>query len=153
MINNQSIHKINYIEIQEKEINYHDISCHNHIEQFKSSLILAAMAVLSYLHLLIKGKNIISLLAAGIMIALLAITKSRLLYKIVDILIKLGNIISKFTNPILLACVYVVAVMPISLCLKFFTKDIIGLNFNFTCDSYWIIRSDSLEYSEFNKQY
>jgi len=143
----------NYINVQGKEINYHDISCNNDINLLKSGLLLATMVVLSYLIFIIKGKNILLLPILGILIAVLAITKSRLLYVIVNILITIGNVINRFTNPILLSCIYVVAVVPISLLLNIFTKDNINLNYNLTCDSYWIKRSFHFESNNFYNQY
>jgi hypothetical protein len=121
-------------------MDYHDLSSKEDVDYRKSGFLLAAILLTIYGLLLFRGKNINSLLVGAIVLALLALVKARILDYLVRLLIKLGNMMHKVTNPVVFACVYITAVIPVSMMLKFFKKDILRLNREPASNSYWISR-------------
>ena len=58
--------------------------------------------------------------------------------------IKLGEILGKIIAPIVMAFVYFLILTPISLLVRLFGKDLIGMKFSNNIKSYWIKRKKDL---------
>ncbi len=58
--------------------------------------------------------------------------------------IKLGEILGKIIAPIVMAIVYFLILTPISLFVRLFGKDLIGMKFSNNIKSYWIKRKKDL---------
>ena len=58
--------------------------------------------------------------------------------------IKLGEILGKIIAPIVMAIVYFLILTPISLLVRLFGKDLIGMKFSNNIKSYWIKRKKDL---------
>ena len=58
--------------------------------------------------------------------------------------IKLGEILGKIIAPIVMAIVYFLILTPISLLVRLFGKDLIGMKFSNDINSYWIKRKKNL---------
>ena len=58
--------------------------------------------------------------------------------------IKLGEILGKIIAPIVMAIVYFLILTPISLLVRLFGKDLIGMKFSNNIKSYWIKRKKHL---------
>ena len=58
--------------------------------------------------------------------------------------IKLGEILGKIIAPIVMAIVYFLILTPISLLVRLFGKDLIGMKFSNNIKSYWIKRKKNL---------
>ena len=58
--------------------------------------------------------------------------------------IKFGEILGLFIAPIIMALVYFIILTPISLIVRVFGKDLLGLKFNKKIDTYWIKRLKNL---------
>ena len=56
----------------------------------------------------------------------------------------MGEILGKFIAPIVMALVYFFILTPISLIVRLFGKDLIGMKFNKNIKSYWIKRKKEM---------
>ena len=65
--------------------------------------------------------------------------------------VKLGEILGFVIAPIIMALVYFFFLTPISLIVRIFGKDLIGLKFNKNKESYWIKRKNNV--SSMHKQF
>ena len=70
----------------------------------------------------------------------LGILNSKILTPFNNSWIKLGEILGKIIAPIIMALVYFVILTPISLVVRLFGKDLLGLKFSNKIESYWIKR-------------
>lgn len=128
--------------MKEINMNYHEISCNRDINYRKSGFLLAGIATAIYSLLLIRGKHQPFVLIAGVIIALTAWFEAWPLRKSVDLLIQIGNIMHRFTNPFVFGLIYVLAIIPTALVLKIVGKDVLGLRYDRNGSTYWKARSD-----------
>ena len=75
---------------------------------------------------------------------LLAFLKPSLLKSFNNAWIKLGELLGRIIAPIIMAIVYFLILTPISLLVRLFGKDLIGLKFSNDIKSYWIKRKKHL---------
>ena len=94
---------------------------------------------------LIKGNliNIYLIFLAAIFL-ILGLLNSKLLTPLNKGWIKFGEILGLFIAPIIMALVYFIILTPISLIVRVFGKDLLGLKFNKKIDTYWIKRLKNL---------
>ena len=94
---------------------------------------------------LIKGNlvNIYLIFLAAIFL-ILGLLNSKLLTPLNKGWIKFGEILGLFIAPIVMALVYFIILTPISLIVRAFGKDLLGLKFNKKIDTYWIKRLKNL---------
>ena len=94
---------------------------------------------------LIKGNlvNIYLVFLAAIFL-ILGLLNSKLLTPLNKGWIKFGEILGLFIAPIVMALVYFIILTPISLIVRAFGKDLLGLKFNKKIDTYWIKRLKNL---------
>ena len=81
----------------------------------------------------------------------LGLINSKLLSPLNKAWVKFGEILGSIIAPIIMAFVYFIFLTPISLIVRVFGKDLLGIKFNKKLDSYWIIRKKNL--GSMNKQF
>ena len=74
----------------------------------------------------------------------LGIINSKILTPVKKSWIKFGEILGLIIAPMVMALVYFIFLTPISLILRLFGKDLLGIKFNKKIDSYWIKRKKNL---------
>ena len=75
---------------------------------------------------------------------ILGLLNSKLLSPLNNLWIKFGEILGKVIAPIVMAVVYFLILTPISLLVRLFGKDLIGMKFSNNIKSYWIKRKKHL---------
>tara|TARA_B100001029_G_C14957751_1_gene392591 strand:- start:521 stop:901 length:381 start_codon:yes stop_codon:yes gene_type:complete len=75
---------------------------------------------------------------------ILGLINSKLLYPLNKLWIKFGEILGIIIAPIVMALVYFIFLTPISLIVRIFGKDLLGLKFLKNKDTYWIKRKKDL---------
>ena len=83
-------------------------------------------------------------IAISITFLILGLINSKLLSPLNKIWIKLGEILGIIISPIVMFLVYFIILTPVSLIVRLFGKDLLGLKFFKKNDSYWIIRKSNL---------
>ena len=81
---------------------------------------------------------------ASVVFLILGLLNSKLLSPLNKSWIKLGEILGIIIAPIVMALVYFVILTPISIIVRVFGKDLLGLKFLKEKDTYWIKRKKSL---------
>ena len=82
---------------------------------------------------------------------ILGIINSPLLTPLNKLWVKFGEILGLVIAPIVMAIVYFIILTPISLIVRMFGKDLLGVNFSKKVNSYWIERKKKL--GSMNKQF
>ena len=94
---------------------------------------------------LTKGESLNTyLLLISLIFLILGIINSKLLSPLNKTWIKLGVILGIIIAPIVMGLVYFVILTPISLIVRTFGKDLIGLKFSKKQNTYWIKRKKNL---------
>ena len=86
----------------------------------------------------------IYLLLISLIFLILGLLNSRTLSPLNKIWIKFGEILGKIVAPIVMAVVYFVILTPISLIVRIFGKDLLGIKFRSNLKTYWIKRKKDL---------
>ena len=86
----------------------------------------------------------IYLIIISVIFLILGLLNSKLLSPLNNLWIKFGEILGKVIAPIVMAVVYFLILTPISLLVRLFGKDLIGMKFNNNIKSYWIKRKKHL---------
>ena len=79
-------------------------------------------------------------LVISLIFLILGILNSKILTPLNLAWIKLGEILGRFIAPVVMAIVYFLILTPISLIVRLFGKDLIGMKFSNDIKSYWIKR-------------
>ena len=87
----------------------------------------------------------------SIFFLVLGLINSKLLTPLNKLWIKLGEILGIIIAPMIMALIYFVILTPISLTVRIFGKDLLGLKFSQDIKTYWIKRKNKL--SSMNKQF
>ena len=83
-------------------------------------------------------------IAISITFLILGLINSKLLSPLNKIWIKLGEVLGIIISPIVMFLVYFIILTPVSLIVRLFGKDLLGLKFFKKDESYWIIRKSNL---------
>ena len=83
-------------------------------------------------------------LTASIIFLILGVLNSKLLSPLNKAWIKFGEILGLIIAPIVMGLVYFVILTPVSLIVRLFGKDLLGLKFIKENETYWIKRKKSL---------
>ena len=86
----------------------------------------------------------IYLIIISVIFLFLGLLNSKLLSPLNNLWIKFGEILGKIIAPIVMAVVYFLILTPISLLVRLFGKDLIGMKFSNNIKSYWIKRKKHL---------
>ena len=101
---------------------------------------------------LTKGNEInVYLISISLVFLVLGLFNSKILSPLSKAWIKLGEILGKIIAPIVMAIVYFIILTPVSLLVRVFGKDLIGLKFKKNQNTYWIKRKKDL--GSMNKQF
>ena len=84
------------------------------------------------------------LIGISIIFLLLGLKNSKLLFPLNKFWIKFGEILGLLLAPIIMALVYFFFLTPISLIVRLSGKDLLGVKFNKTKETYWIKRKKKL---------
>ena len=93
----------------------------------------------------------IYLILISIIFLILGLLDSKLLSPLNSFWIKLGEFLGKIIAPIVMAIIYFIILTPISLIVRLFGKDLLGLKFTNHTKTYWIKRKKDL--NSMNKQF
>ena len=91
------------------------------------------------------------LILISIIFLILGVINSKLLSPLNNIWIKFGEILGMIIAPIVMALVYFIILTPVSLIVRMFGKDLLGLKFLKKQDTYWIERKKNI--NSFKKQF
>ena len=83
-------------------------------------------------------------LTASVIFLLLGLINSKLLSPLNKLWIKFGEILGIIIAPLVMALVYFVILTPVSLIVRIFGKDLLGLKFLKEKETYWIKRKKNL---------
>ena len=86
-----------------------------------------------------ENLNYYLIIISGVFLVL-GLINSKLLSPLNKVWIKLGEILGMIIAPMVMAIVYFFFLTPISLIVRIFGKDLLGIKFNEKIDSYWIKR-------------
>ena len=135
-------------------MDYHEMSRTVDINYRKSGLLLAVISAVIYVLLAVRGKQHPAILVTAVVVALSAWCEAWPLRIVIDLLIKIGNVMHKFTNPLMFGLIYIVAAVPTALILKLLGKDVLNLRYDRTRSTYWITRPDGSAWKDtFKNQY
>ena len=92
-----------------------------------------------------NGENInFFFITVSVIFLLLSLINSKLLSPLNKTWIKLGEILGLIIAPIVMALVYFVILTPVSIIVRVFGKDLLGLKFSKEKETYWIKRKKIL---------
>ena len=84
------------------------------------------------------------LISIALIFLVLGLLNSKILSPLNKAWIKLGEILGRIVAPVVMAIVYFIILTPISLLVRLFGKDLIGMKFSNDINSYWIKRKKNL---------
>ena len=94
---------------------------------------------------IIKGEEAnIYLILISLFFLIFGLINSKILSPFNKAWIKFGEILGLIIAPIIMALVYFLVLTPISIIVRLFGKDLLGLKFNKKQDTYWIDRKKKL---------
>ena len=93
----------------------------------------------------------IYLIIISIIFLILGLLNSKLLSPLNSFWIKFGELLGKIIAPVVMAIIYFVILTPISIMVRLFGKDLLGLKFTKQIKTYWIKRKKDL--GSMNKQF
>ena len=91
-----------------------------------------------------QGEVNLYLISIALIFFVLGILNSKILSPLNKAWIKLGEILGRIVAPVVRAIVYFILLTPISLLVRLFGKDLIGMKFSNDINSYWIKRKKNL---------
>ena len=91
-----------------------------------------------------KGEINLYLISIALIFLILGLLNSKILTPLNKSWIKLGELLGRIIAPIVMGIVYFVILTPISLLVRLFGKDLIGMKFNNNLKTYWIKRKKHL---------
>ena len=91
-----------------------------------------------------KGEINLYLISIALIFLILGLLNSKILTPLNKSWIKLGELLGRIIAPIVMAIVYFIILTPISLVVRLFGKDLIGMKFNKNLKTYWIKRKKHL---------
>ncbi len=86
----------------------------------------------------------IYLIIISVVFLVLGLLNSKLLSPLNEIWIKFGEILGRVIAPLIMALVYFLILTPISLLVRAFGKDLLGLKYSRQQNSYWIKRKKEI---------
>ena len=93
----------------------------------------------------------INLIIISIIFLILGLLNSKLLSPLNSLWIKFGELLGKIIAPVVMAIIYFFILTPISLMVRLFGKDLLGVKFSKQLKTYWIKRKKDL--GSMNKQF
>ena len=84
------------------------------------------------------------LISIALIFLILGLFNSKILSPLNKVWIKFGEILGRIIAPVVMAIVYFIILTPLSLLVRLFGKDLIGMKFSNDIKSYWIKRKKNL---------
>ncbi len=91
-----------------------------------------------------KSEINLYLISIALIFLVLGLLNSKILTPLNKAWIKLGEILGRIVAPVVMAIVYFIILTPISLLVRLFGKDLIGMKFSNDIKSYWVKRKKNL---------
>ena len=91
-----------------------------------------------------KGELNLYLISIASIFLVLGLLNSKILSPLNNLWVKLGEILGRIIAPIVMAIVYFFILTPISLLVRLFGKDLIGIKFSNDLKSYWVKKKKNL---------
>ena len=91
-----------------------------------------------------KSEINLYLISIALIFLVLGLLNSKMLSPLNKAWIKLGEILGRIVAPVVMALVYFIILTPISLLVRLFGKDLIGMKFSNDIKSYWVKRKKNL---------
>jgi len=91
-----------------------------------------------------KGELNLYLISIASIFLVLGLLNSKILSPLNNLWVKLGEILGRIIAPIVMAIVYFFILTPISLLVRLFGKDLIGIKFSNDLKSYWVKKKKHL---------
>ena len=107
-------------------------------------LFFVVFLVIAFWPLTKQGEVNLYLISIALIFFVLGILNSKILSPLNKAWIKLGEILGRIVAPVVMAIVYFIILTPISLLVRLFGKDLIGMKFSNDINSYWIKRKKNL---------
>ncbi len=107
-------------------------------------LFFIVFLVIAFWPLTKKGEVNLYLISIALIFLVLGLLNSKILSPFNKAWIKLGEILGRIVAPVVMAIVYFIILTPISLLVRLFGKDLIGMKFSNDIKSYWIKRKKNL---------
>ena len=107
-------------------------------------LFFVVFLVIAFWPLTKQGEVNLYLTSIALIFFVLGILNSKILSPLNKAWIKLGEILGRIVAPVVMAIVYFIILTPISLLVRLFGKDLIGMKFSNDINSYWIKRKKNL---------
>ena len=103
-------------------------------------LFFVVFLVIAFWPLTKKSEINLYLISIALIFLVLGLLNSKILSPLNKAWIKLGEILGRIVAPVVMAIVYFLILTPISLLVRLFGKDLIGMKFSNNIKSYWIKR-------------
>ena len=107
-------------------------------------LFFVVFLVIAFWPLTKKSEINLYLISIALIFSVLGLLNSKILSPLNKAWIKLGEILGRIVAPVVMAVVYFIILTPISLLVRLFGKDLIGMKFSNDIKSYWIKRKKNL---------
>ena len=107
-------------------------------------LFFVVFLVIAFWPLTKKSEINLYLISIALIFLVLGLLNSKILSPLNKAWIKLGEILGRIVAPVVMAIVYFIILTPISLLVRLFGKDLIGMKFSNDINSYWIKRKKNL---------
>ena len=107
-------------------------------------LFFIVFLVIAFWPLTKQGEVNLYLISIALIFLVLGLLNSKILTPLNKAWIKLGEILGRIVAPVVMAIVYFIILTPISLLVRLFGKDLIGMKFSNDINSYWIKRKKNL---------
>ena len=91
-----------------------------------------------------KGEINLYLISIALIFLILGLLNSKILTPLNRSWIKFGELLGRIIAPIIMGIVYFIILTPVSLLVRLFGKDLIGMKFNNNLKTYWIKRKKHL---------
>tara|TARA_B100000963_G_scaffold291122_1_gene261100 strand:+ start:278 stop:658 length:381 start_codon:yes stop_codon:yes gene_type:complete len=91
-----------------------------------------------------KGEINLYLISISLIFLVLGLLNSKILSPFNNAWVKLGEILGRIIAPIVMAIIYFLILTPISLLVRLFGKDLIGIKFGDDIKSYWVKRKKNI---------
>ena len=91
-----------------------------------------------------KGEINLYLISIALIFLILGLLNSKILTPLNRSWIKFGELLGRIIAPIVMGIIYFIILTPISLLVRLFGKDLIGMKFNNSLKTYWIKRKKHL---------
>ena len=117
---------------------------HNNQNRGFGLLFFIVFFVLAVWPLTKKGEINLYLISISLIFLVLGLLNSKILSPFNNAWVKLGEILGRIIAPIVMAIIYFLILTPISLLVRLFGKDLIGIKFGDDIKSYWVKRKKNI---------